>query len=100
MNELLATLGLNGFQAIMIGLAAVLVAPVVWGKVKGVFASRPVELPPSVINDTPKLTGDGLVDVVEVWEHLIECCDEQGLTEAADEIYKVFPLFANKRGVK
>jgi hypothetical protein len=27
---------------------------------------------------------------------LIACCKANGMKEAADEIYKVFPLFANK----
>lgn len=90
---------MNTFQWVMIGLAAVLVAPVLWKNVKGFIPDLtrkpdlPLPLPPNNKVDDPDL-----VDVVECWEHLIECCEANGMTEAAAEIYKVFPLFAQKRG--
>ena len=36
----------------------------------------------------------GLVDVVECWEHLCDCCEAQGMKDAARELKKIFPLFA------
>lgn len=96
MNELLEMIGLNGFQAVMIGFAVVLVAPIAWRKVKGVMPSSP---PQPVLPPVSEHDHTDLVDVVECWEHLIACCEANDMKEAADEIYKVFPLFANK-GVK
>lgn len=90
---------MNTFQWVMIGLAAVLVAPILWDKVKALIPERkPIELPPPVLPPRPvdNAADCDLVDVVECWEHLIECCKANGMTQAADEIYKVFPLFANK----
>ena len=84
---------MNTFQWVMIGLAAFLVAPVVWKQVKGFIPERkPTPVPPPMPVDNP--ADCDLVDVVECWEHLIACCEANGMTEAADEIYKVFPLFA------
>jgi len=85
------------FQWVMIGLAVMLVAPVLWDKVKGLIPERkPIELPPSPQSSLSNNDHTDLIDVVECWEHLIECCKANGMKEAADEIYKVFPLFANK----
>jgi len=87
---------MNTFQWVMIGLAAFLVAPVLWSKVKVFIPERkPIDLPPPLPPPLPNDPSDcDLVDVVECWEHLIDCCNANGMTEAADEIYKVFPLFA------
>lgn len=93
---------MNTFQWIMIGLAAVLVAPVLWKQAKDFIPKRkPVEVTPTPNPVIPQVDSPDcdLVDVVECWEHLIECCKANEMTEAVDEIYKVFPLFANK-GVK
>jgi hypothetical protein len=89
---------MNTFQWVMIGFAVLLVAPILLNKVKALIPERkPIELPPPV--PQPNLLDHDhtdLVDVVECWQHLIECCKVNGMKEAADEIYKVFPLFANK----
>lgn len=88
---------MNTFQWVMIGLAAVLVAPVLWKQLKTLIPERkPIELPPPIPQSNLDHDHTDLVDVVECWQHLIECCKANGMNEAADEIYKVFPLFANK----
>lgn len=102
MSELLASfIGLSSFQWVMLGLAGVLVAPMVWNKVKGLIPERkpvpvPPPVPPPVVIPHDDPVDCDLVDVVECWEHLIACCEANGMTEAANEIYKVFPLFAKK----
>ena len=89
---------MNTFQWVMIGLAVILVAPVLWRQIKALIPERkPIELPPPIPQAVlPDHEHTDLVDVVECWEHLIACCKANGMKEAADEIYKVFPLFANK----
>jgi len=102
MNELLSMTGLSGFQLGVIGFAIFLVAPILWRQAKSLIPKvKTIELPPPVPQIVlPEHNHTDLVDVVECWQHLIECCEANGMTEAADEIYKVFPLFANKRGDK
>lgn len=88
---------MNLFQWLMLGIAAVLVAPMIIEKVKEFVPSDSVPTPtPPVPPSTPKHvdTCDGLVDVVECWEHLCDCCESQGMKDAARELKKIFPLFA------
>lgn len=88
---------MNLFQWLMLGIAAVLVAPMIIEKVKRFVPSDPVPPPtPPLPPSTPKHvdTCDGLVDVVECWEHLCDCCESQGMKDAARELKKIFPLFA------
>tara|TARA_B100002019_G_scaffold290683_1_gene308932 strand:- start:1577 stop:1864 length:288 start_codon:yes stop_codon:yes gene_type:complete len=88
---------MNLFQWVMLGLAAILVAPMIIEKVKGFVPSNPVPPPaPPLPPPAPEHvdTCDGLVDVVECWEHLCDCCEAQGMKDAARELKKIFPLFA------
>lgn len=88
---------MNTFQWVMIGLAVFLVAPVIWKQLKNIIPERkPIELPPPPLQINEDHQHTDLIDVVECWQHLIDCCKANGMNEAADEIYKVFPLFANK----
>lgn len=88
---------MNTFQWVMIGLAVLLVAPVIWKQLRNIIPERkPIELPPPAPQITEDHQHTDLIDVVECWQHLIDCCKANGMNEAADEIYKVFPLFANK----
>lgn len=87
---------MNLFQWVMLGLAAILVAPMIIEKVKGFVPSNPVPPPvPPLPPPAPEHvdTCDGLVDVVECWEHLCDCCEAQGMKDAARELKKIFPLF-------
>jgi|SRR6056300_694793 hypothetical protein len=93
---------MNMFQWIMLGAAAFLVAPMVFDKLKGFISieiddqdanpSVPTPPPVSPVPDHVDSCG-GLVDVVECWEHLCNCCESQGMKDAARELKKVFPLF-------
>tara|TARA_B100002019_G_scaffold291335_1_gene311209 strand:+ start:2022 stop:2309 length:288 start_codon:yes stop_codon:yes gene_type:complete len=85
---------MNVFQWVMLGAAAVLVAPMLFQKAKGLIPSTPEPpVPPPAPEDHDDTCG-GLVDVVECWEHLVECCEHQGMNDAARELKKIFPLFA------
>ena len=60
---------MNTFQWVMIGLAAVLVAPVLWKQVKALIPERkPIELPPPA--PQPTLSDHDHTDLVDV----VECC--------------------------
>jgi hypothetical protein len=87
---------MNTFQWIMVALAGIVALPMVWRRITSVvnFETTP--------SSTKKNYCQGLVDVVERWEGLKKCCDEQGLTEASTQLTKIFPLFAiqDKKEVK
>lgn len=87
---------MNTFQWIILGAAAILVAPIIFEKVKGFISSNPVPPLAPPLPPTPEHvdTCDGLVDIVECWEHLVDCCEGQGMKDAARELKKIFPLFA------
>jgi len=87
---------MNLFQWVMLGLAAILVAPMVFEKFKGFVPSVPTPPPVPPVPPAPEHVDscDGLVDVVECWEHLRDCCEAQGMKDAARELKKIFPLFA------
>lgn len=90
---------MNLFQWVMLGFAAILVAPMVIEKVKGLVPSTPEPpVPPPAPEDHDHDTCGGLVDVVECWQHLVDCCEGQGMKDAARELKKVFPLFAIQEG--
>ena len=82
--------GLTIFQWAMITLAALIVSPMVWDKFKSWTSKPEVESP-------PKHDCESLIDVIKCWEHLKSCCEAKGLTEAAEEVHKVFPLFAKSK---
>lgn len=85
---------MNLFQWVMLGLAAILVAPMFIEKVKVSISTEDTlnpMLPPAPEHVD---TCGGLVDVVECWEHLCDCCEAQGMKDAARELKKIFPLFA------
>lgn len=87
---------MNLFQWVMLGLAAILVAPMIIEKMKGFVPSNPVPPPtPPLPPPAPEHvdTCDGLVHVVECWEYLCDCCEAQGMKDAARELKKIFPLF-------
>ncbi len=88
---------MNVFQWVMLGLAAILVAPMIIEKVKGAVSPDPTP-PPAPPTPEHIDTCDGLVDVVECWEHLVDCCEGQGMKDAARELKKIFPLFAIQEG--
>lgn len=81
---------MNTFQWIMVALAGIVALPMVWRRITSVIN---FETTPS---STKKNLDDcqGLVDVVEKWEDLMNCCEEQRLTEASTQLTKIFPLFA------
>lgn len=87
---------MNTFQWVMLGAAAFLVAPMVFEKFKGFVPSAPTPPPVPPVPPAPEHVDscDGLVDVVECWEHLCDCCEAQGMNDAARELKKIFPLFA------
>ena len=87
---------MNIFQWVMIGVAAFLVAPVVWNGLISLLPKREDQrLPLSVLNKKPC---QGLVDVVQKWDDLKKCCEHQNMTKAAEELQKIFPLFAQTNG--
>jgi hypothetical protein len=76
-------------------------------KIKDLFKtkSQPVKPQPQIDNTIiqPKKADthgdcDGLVDVVKCWEHLVECCESQGMVEAAKQLKGIFPFFVVKSG--
>lgn len=83
---------MNTFQWVMLGAAAFLVVPMVFGKFKEFIPSTPI--PPPVPPEPNRVDScNGLVDVVECWENLCNCCEAQGMKNAARELQKIFPLF-------
>ena len=82
------------FQWVMIGLAGILVAPIFWEKAKGFIpqSKQPEPVPEPPEQDTEDAC-NGLVDVVECWDHLLECCESQDMHDASRELRKIFPLF-------
>ena len=98
-------------QWIMILLAGILIAPniiqmIPFGKIKEMLSQKDVQLKPLdriVVVGRQEETDphgecDGLVDVVKCWENLIDCCQAQGMTEAAKQLQGIFPLFVVKNG--
>lgn len=81
---------MNTFQWIMIGIAAVLVVPIIWKKITSSIISEPEEIVGPRISDEQC---EGLVSVVKRWDALKQCCVRQGMTKAVEELQKIFPLF-------
>tara|TARA_R100000742_G_C4270572_1_gene89295 strand:- start:372 stop:653 length:282 start_codon:yes stop_codon:yes gene_type:complete len=82
----------------MIGLATVVALPLVWRLIKdalGVMAPRPpkIVLPDRKDKEIDIETCDGLVDIVECWEHLTNSCEAHGMVQATAALRKIFPLF-------
>ena len=88
MSELLNSLG--PFQWGMILFAAILVGPIIFEKIFGLNVETP-----KPIEDKD----ESLVEVIECWESLKTKCEKHGLTQASEEIHKVFPLFAKSKDV-
>jgi hypothetical protein len=83
---------MNTFQWVMLAAAIFLVAPVVFEKFKGLISSAPTSPPVPPAPEHVNIC-DGLVDVVKCWEHLCDCCEAQGMEDAARELKEIFPLF-------
>ena len=78
----------------MIGIAVLLVAPVVWRKLAWLVPNRSETVRPQSSDEGC----DGLVSVVERWDALKQCCVQQGMTKAVEELQKIFPLFVEIDG--
>jgi hypothetical protein len=86
---------MNTFQWIMIGVAAVIVAPVIWKKLVSLIPEREEIINPKPLPQPKDEKCDGLVAVVERWDNLKQCCANQGMTKAVEELQKIFPLFVD-----
>lgn len=87
MIELLNSLG--PFQWGMILFAAILVGPVVYEKLFGSNTG----------SSSSTEQDDSLIEVIQCWEKLKSKCEKHGLTQASEEVHKVFPLFAKSKDV-
>lgn len=83
---------MNNFQIAMLVGAALLGLNVFWPQIKSLF---------SLVKFKPRAKKVGTTDLVEIiscWENLRSSCQESGLTQASQELDKIFPLFVVKNG--
>lgn len=83
---------MNNFQIAMLVGAALLGLNVFWPQIKSLF---------SLVKLKPRVEKGGTTDLVEIitcWENLRSNCKESGLTQASQELDKIFPLFVVKSG--
>ena len=95
------------FQIIMFALAAVLVMSTFWDKISEWFANfnnspkpapQPAPRPVPVEPDYPPRDEPAtLLDIVSCWENLKHLVDSRkNLTEAAEQLDAIFPLFVKE----
>ena len=83
---------MNNFQIAMLVGAALLGRNVFWPQIKSLF---------SLVKLKPRVEKGGTTELVEIitcWENLRSNCKESGLTQASQELDKIFPLFVVKSG--
>lgn len=88
------------FQGVMILVAAGLVINAFWGNISNLWKNK-VNTQSSNSQTTHRScehpSCGNLVDIVDCWSHLKECCESQGLTQATAELEKIFPLLIVKK---
>ena len=97
------------FQWIMIGLATAVSLPLVWRLAKDLLEAvipispqiniKPIISPDKKDKETDIENCDGLVDIVECWEHLTNSCEAHGMVQATAALKKIFPLFVIVEGL-
>ena len=83
---------MNNFQIAMLVGAALLGLNVLWPQIKSLASL--VKLKPK----TQKTHSTDLVEIISCWENLRDSCQESQLTQASQELDKIFPLFVVKGG--
>jgi hypothetical protein len=88
------------FQIVMILIACGLIVNVFWGNIASLWKSKKTVKSVQSIHDNHRHHCNNLADIVNCWSHLKDCCETQGLKEAATELEKIFPLLIVKTEVK
>lgn len=90
------------FQGLMIVGAGALIINAFWGNISKLWKSQTVttKINKSIHDNCNHPGCDSLVDIVDCWSHLRDCCETQDLKQAAVELEKIFPLLIVKSGAK
>lgn len=92
------------FQILMVLGAGALVINAFWGNISNLWKSKvgdqSVKSGGSIHDNCSHPGCNNLVDIVDCWSHLKDCCETQGLKQASAELEKIFPLLIVKTGAK